>query len=278
MAQGNNSIKKVLTVAFALCLVCSIIVSTAAVALRSKQELNQELDRKTNILAVADLYQPGMSVQDEFSRAVTPRVVELETGEYTDAVDPSTFDGFEAAKDPAQSRTLSGERDIAGISRQEKYSTVYLVGDVDNPEQIILPIRGQGLWGLMRGYLSVQGDGNTINGITFYSHSETPGLGGEVDNPRWKAKWEGKEAYESADATDPTIALVKGGASEPTEVDALSGATLTSRGVTNLVQFWLGQEGFAPYLARFRSGGEGGDAAQASTDDAASTSDASEGA
>ncbi|ALM52874.1 Na(+)-translocating NADH-quinone reductase subunit C [Halomonas huangheensis] len=278
MAQGNNSIKKILTVAFALCLVCSIIVSTAAVALRSKQELNQELDRKTNILAVADLYEQGMSVQDEFSRAVTPRVVDLETGEYTDSVDPETFDGYEASQDPAQSRTLSGERDIAGINRQEKYATVYLVGDTDSPEQIILPIRGQGLWGLMRGYLSIQGDGNTISGITFFSHSETPGLGGEVDNPRWKAQWEGKEVYASADAMEPSIALVKGGASESTEVDALSGATLTSRGVTHLVQFWLGQEGFGPYLARFRGGVEGADAPQASADEAASTSDASEGA
>lgn len=277
MAQGNNSIKKVLTVAFALCLVCSIIVSTAAVALRSKQELNQELDRKVNILAVADLYQPGMSVQDEFARAVTPRVVNLETGEYTDAVDPASYDGFAAAKDPELSHALSSEQDIAGIGRQEKYATVYLVGDVNDPEQVILPIRGKGLWGLMRGYLSVKGDGNTINGITFFSHSETPGLGGEVDNPRWKANWEGKEVYGSADTLQPAIELVKGDANEPTEVDALSGATLTSRGVTNLVQFWLGAEGFGSYLARFRSGEQGDAAAHASTGDAASTPDASQG-
>jgi len=274
MAQGNNSIKKILLVAFSLCIVCSIIVSTAAVGLRAKQELNQELDRKSNILAVADLFEPGMDVQKEFSQAVTAKVVDLETGEYTDEVDPEKYDGYQASKDPAQSRTLSGEQDRAGISRQEKFATVYLVGDEESPEQIVLPVRGQGLWGLMRGYLAVQGDGNTINGITFFSHSETPGLGGEVDNPRWKAQWEGKEIYESADSMDPAIQLVKGGASESTEVDALSGASLTSRGVTDLVQFWLSPEGFGDYLARFRSGADGSGEGQASV----SISDDTEGA
>ncbi|RTR05318.1 Na(+)-translocating NADH-quinone reductase subunit C [Halomonas nitroreducens] len=272
MAQSNNSIKKILTVAFALCIVCSIIVSTAAVALRSKQQLNQELDRKTNILAVAGLYEPGDDIKEAFEQ-ITPRVVDLRTGEYTDQFDAEKYNSFQAAKDPAQSRTLSGEKDIAGLSRQENYSTVYLVGDPDDPEQVILPIRGQGLWGLMRGYLAVQGDGNTIEGITFYSHSETPGLGGEVDNPRWKAQWEGKEIFADADSAQPAIALVKGGASEETEVDALSGASLTSKGVTNLLQFWLSPEGFGEYLARFRN-----DIAREEVQDASTDSDQTEGA
>ena len=275
MAKDNNSIGKVLTVAFSLCLICSIIVSTAAVALRSKQAENQELDRKTNILAVADLLEPGMDVGEEFAKAVTPKAVELATGEYTDEVDATSYDGFTAAKDPAQSRKLTAEQDIAGIGREEKFSTVYLVGDAENPEKIILPIRGQGLWGLMQGYLSVQGDGNTITGITFFSHSETPGLGGEVDNPRWKAKWDGKEIYAADDGDAPAIELVKGGASNPNQVDALSGASLTSRGVTHLVQFWMGAEGFGPYLERFRSGDAGAaDESQA----AAVTTDETEGA
>lgn len=264
-ARSNNTIKKILIVAFALCIVCSVIVSTAAVALRPLQQANQEADRKTNILRVADLYQPGVAIDDQFE-AVTPRVVDLRTGEYTDEFDPSTFDSFEAARDPASSRTLSGDRDIAGLSRQENYSTVYLVGDPDDPEQIILPIRGQGLWGLMRGFLAVEGDGNTIVGITYYEHSETPGLGGEVENPRWQAQWKGKQIFsEEGDAT-PDIRLVKGGASGEAEVDALSGATLTSKGVTNMLQFWLSAEGFGEYLARFRDNVSPEEADEASPD------------
>ncbi|TLF46101.1 Na(+)-translocating NADH-quinone reductase subunit C [Halomonas urmiana] len=254
MAQSNNSIKKILTVAFALSLVCAVIVSTAAVALRSKQQFNQELDRKTNILEVAQLYESGMDVNETFESVITPRVVDLRSGEYTDEFDPSTYEGFQARRDPAASRTLSGEKDIAGLTRQEHYSTVYLVGDPDDPEQIILPIRGQGLWGLMRGFLSVEGDGNTIVGITYYEHAETPGLGGEVNNPRWQAQWEGKEIFDESGELAPAIRLVKGGASGENEVDALSGATLTSRGVTNMLQFWLSPEGFGNYLASFREG------------------------
>ncbi|MGB8713130.1 MAG: Na(+)-translocating NADH-quinone reductase subunit C [Onishia taeanensis] len=258
MMASNNSIKKTLIVAFALCIVCSVIVSTAAVALRPQQAFNQEADRKSNILQVAGLYEAGESITKQFEQ-VTARAVDLRTGEYTDAVDPETYDQFSASRDPAQSRTLSGEKDIAGLSRQENYSVVYLVGDPQNPDQIILPVRGQGLWGLMRGYLALHGDANTIECITFYSHSETPGLGGEVDNPKWKAQWEGKQVYADGEVGDgrPEIALVKGGASGATEVDALSGATLTSKGVTNLVQFWLSDAGFGNYLAKIRDSSEG---------------------
>ncbi|CAH1044928.1 Na(+)-translocating NADH-quinone reductase subunit C [Halomonas sp. TD01] len=266
MAQGNNSIKKILIVAFSLCIVCSVIVSTAAVALRPAQQLNQELDRKTNILNVARLYEPGMDVEEAFRTQITARVVELDTGEYTDQFDPNTFDGFEASRDPATGRTLSGDRDIAGLSRVENYATVYLVGDEENPDQIVLPIRGQGLWGRMMGFLAVEGDGNTIVSITYYDHSETPGLGAEVNNPRWQAQWEGKKIYDEEGDLSPEIHLTKGGASNEYEVDALSGATLTSNGVTNMLQFWFSEEAFAPYLANFRSGTEPEDAEDTDTD------------
>ena len=228
--------------AFALCIVCWVIVSTAAVALRPAQQLNQELDRKTNILNVAKLYEPGMDVEEAFSEQITARVIDLDSGEYTDEFDPDTFDSFEAARDSATGRTLSGDQDIAGLSRVENYATVYLIGDENDPEQIVLPIRGQGLWGLMRGFLAVEGDGNTIVSITYYEHSETPGLGGEVNNPRWQAQWEGKKIYDEEGDLSPAIHLTKGGASDDYEVDALSGATLTSNGVTNMLRFWLARK------------------------------------
>ncbi|OHY97551.1 Na(+)-translocating NADH-quinone reductase subunit C [Salinicola sp. MIT1003] len=255
---SNNSIKKTLIVAFSLCVICSVVVSSAAVVLKPKQLQNQALDRKSNILQVTELYKPGDDVEEKYAELITPRVVNLETGEYSDDLDPNTYDQFDAARDPATSRTLSGDDDIAGIGRQEKFSTVYLVGDPDDPDQIVMPIRGQGLWGLMEGFLSVRGDGNTIVGLSYYDQSETPGLGGEVDNPRWKAKWDGKKIYEDGDYQDPQIQLVKGGASGEYEVDALSGASLTSRGVTNMLRFWLSNEGYAPYLARFHDDSQGG--------------------
>ncbi|MGM8849252.1 Na(+)-translocating NADH-quinone reductase subunit C [Salinicola halophyticus] len=258
MMASNNSIKKTLIVAFSLCVICSVVVSSAAVVLKPKQVQNQELDRKSNILQVTQLYKPGDDVEEKYAELITPRVVNLETGEYSEDLDPGSYDQFDAARDPATSRTLSGDDDIAGIGRQENFSTVYLVGNPDDPEQIVMPIRGQGLWGLMEGFLSVRGDGNTIVGLSYYDQSETPGLGGEVDNPRWKAKWEGKKIYEDGDFQDPQIQLVKGGASGEYEVDALSGASLTSRGVTNMLRFWLSEGGYAPYLARFHGDSQGG--------------------
>ncbi|MGC3871959.1 Na(+)-translocating NADH-quinone reductase subunit C [Halomonas sp. GXIMD04776] len=255
MAASNNSIKKTLTVALSLCIVCSVIVSTAAVVLRPTQQMNQELDRKSNILQVAELNQPGVDVNELFKEKITSRVINLETGEYTEELDAETYNQFDAAKDPATSRTLSGD-DPAGLMRQEKFSTVYLVGDPEDPNQIILPIRGQGLWGMMRGFLALEGDGNTIVGLSYYDHSETPGLGGEVDNPRWKSQWNGKKVYDDS-PTQPKIHLVKGGADSEYEADALSGASLTSRGVTNMLQFWLSEAGFAEYLARFHDNTQG---------------------
>ncbi|CAO1664736.1 Na(+)-translocating NADH-quinone reductase subunit C [Salinicola sp. NYA28a] len=255
---SNNSIKKTLIVAFSLCVICSVVVSSAAVVLKPKQLQNQALDRKSNILQVTQLYKPGDDIEEKYAELITPRVVNLETGDYSEDLDPNNYDQFDAARDPATSRTLSGDDDIAGIGRQEKFSTVYLVGNPDDPDQIVMPIRGQGLWGLMEGFLSVRGDGNTIVGLSYYDQSETPGLGGEVDNPRWKAKWDGKKIYEDGDFQDPQIQLVKGGASGEYEVDALSGASLTSRGVTNMLRFWLSDEGYAPYLARFHDDSQGG--------------------
>ncbi|MCD6007639.1 MULTISPECIES: Na(+)-translocating NADH-quinone reductase subunit C [Halomonadaceae] len=261
MMASNNSVKKTLTVAFALCIVCSVVVASAAVALRPIQQKNQEQDRMSNLLQVAELYKPGQDILALYDKLITARVVNLNTGEYAEDKNPETFDQFEAAKDPAQSRTLSGAQDLAGIGRRENYATVYLVGDPQNPDKIILPVRGQGLWSLMSGYLALKGDGNTVVGLSFYDQGETPGLGGEVDNPDWKALWDGKKIYPE-NGMDPAIRLVKGGVGPQTpdaeyKVDALSGATLTSKGVTNLLQFWLSDAGFAEYLARFRATTQG---------------------
>ena len=96
---------------------------------------------------------------------------------------------------------------------------------------------------------------NTIKGITYYKHGETPGLGGEVDNQNWKDKWPGRKAFDASGKV--VIALIKGSAGSaeenPHQVDGLSGATLTSRGVTNMLDFWLSDMGYGPYLEKFRA-------------------------
>lgn len=262
MAARNDSTSRTLLVAFLLCLVCSVVVSTSAVALRPLQQINQELDRKVNVLRVAQLYEPGQDVEAQFAELFTARVVDLDTGEYTDRFDADSFDGFDIRRDQELSNPVPSGLDIAGIGRRENYATVYLIGDPDDPEGVVLPFRGQGLWALMRGYLALEGDGNTIIGLTFIEHGETPGLGGEVDNPRWLAQWPGKRAFADDESAEPAIRLVKGGASGDNQVDGLSGATLTNNGVSNMLRFWLSGEGFGPYLAKFREGVSPAEAAE----------------
>jgi Na+-transporting NADH:ubiquinone oxidoreductase subunit C len=254
--SSNDSIKKTLIVAFSLCIVCSVIVSTAAVVLKPAQEANKTLDRKRNILAAAGMLQEGVSVEDQFQQ-VTARVVDMRTGRFADDVDPDSFDQRKAAKDPAQSDRLTAEQDKAKISRREHYAIVYLVQDGSGEiDKLILPVHGYGLWSTLYGYVALESDGNTVAGLGFYEHAETPGLGGEVDNPRWKAFWPGKQVYKDGQVE---LGLIKGSvdpanANAPWQVDGLAGATLTANGVTNLVQFWLGENGFQPFLENLKTG------------------------
>lgn len=254
---SNDSIKKTLTVAFLLCLVCSVIVSTTAVLLKPAQQANKELDFRRNILVAAGMLQAEKSV-DELFKQVTTKVVDLESGTYTDAVDPATFDQRKAANDTTMSEALPSDKDIASISRLENYAEVYIVEQPDGGiDKIILPIRGYGLWSTLRGFIALEGDLNTVRGLTYYEHGETPGLGGEVDNPRWKALWEGKKVYN--EQGDVALSVVKGSVSDDTpnaefKVDGLSGATLTSNGVDNMIEFWLGEQGFARFLDNLKRG------------------------
>ncbi len=258
--RRKDGLVNILVVAVCVCLVCSVIVSTAAVALKPRQLANQALDRKQNILRAAgllpadsNLSEDGRSVDELFAQ-FTVRAVDLETGRYIDGVDPATYDPVKAAKDPELSTDL--EDDPATLGRRENVSFVYLLEDEEGLDKIVLPVRGYGLWGTLFGYLALDGDAQTIAGLGYYSHKETPGLGGEVDNPSWKAQWPGVQL--TNDAGDPAVRLVKtrsasGSDAAAREVDALSGATMTSRGVQNMVNFWTGEAGFGPYLERLRT-------------------------
>lgn len=257
MSAKKESVARTLTVALLVCLVCSVVVSAAAVALKPVQATNKLQDKQRNILQIAGLFDPSVSVQEQFQE-ITPRLVDLRTGEFSDALDALTFDQQKASKDPAMSQQLDGEQDIASIRRRADYSTVYVVENPDGSiKTLILPIHGYGLWSTLYGFMALESDLKTVVGLGFYQHAETPGLGGEVDNPNWKAQWTGKVVFD--ESGEPAISVVKGSVdpSNPNaehQVDGLAGATLTSRGVENLVRFWLGEDGFGPFLEHLRAG------------------------
>lgn len=255
MSANKESVGKTLLVAFLVCVVCGVVVATAAVSLRPVQSKNQLLDKRMNILQAAGLYQPGVDVNEVF-KSIERRFVDIDTGEYVEM--PESYDQRKAAKDPQRSERLSGKEDIAGIKSQANVAEVFLArGDDGDLSRIILPVHGYGLWSTLYGFLALEPDANTVSGLGFYEHGETPGLGGEVDNPKWKALWEGKKLY--GEQGEVEIQVVKGAVDSKTpnaehKVDGLAGATLTSNGVSNLLRFWVGENGFGPYLKRMQQG------------------------
>ncbi|TCL09505.1 Na+-transporting NADH:ubiquinone oxidoreductase subunit C [Shimia isoporae] len=253
LAAPPDSVGKTVFIAVALCLVASMIVSATSVALRPLQEQNKLKDKQANVLQVAGLYEDGMDVIEGFS-VFEPQVLELATGEFTDALgDAATFDDRAAAADPELSVRLT--EDPAGIGRQSRYVTVYLLRNDDGSlDKVILPIHGYGLWSTLYGFIALEENGNDIFGLQFYAHGETPGLGAEIDNPRWKALWNGKKLADESGELQITVAKSVPPAGADFHVDALAGATLTSVGVDNLVRFWMGEAGYAPFLENLKSG------------------------
>ena len=176
-----------------------------------------------------------------------------------EGVDPETYDQRQAAKDPVQSVDIPAEKDLGGNKRRAELAPVYLVRQGGEVEKIILPVHGKGLWSTLYGFLALDAkDLSTIRALVFYEHAETPGLGGEVDNPNWRAQWNGKGAFDEKGSI--RIEVIKGkvdpGRTEAKyQVDGISGASITTRGVKNMLRYWLGEDGFGPYLARLKARG-----------------------
>ncbi len=247
-----DSLPKTIFVAVTLCLVASTFVSFASVSLRPAQEANKLRDKQKNILEVAGLYEPGVDIQERFS-AFEPHVLEVASGQFTEQFDARTFDDRAAAADPETSRELV--EDPASINRQSLYKTVYLLRDEDGAlDKVILPIHGYGLWSTLYGFIALEEDGSSIYGLQFYEHGETPGLGAEVDNPRWKALWRDKRVFDEDGELAITVAKTAPPAGADYHVDAIAGATLTSVGVDKLVRFWMDEQGYGPFLERLRTG------------------------
>lgn len=260
LALPNDDKRKIIFVATVLCLVCSVLVSTSAILLRPLQESNAQMASMTEILKVGGLQLPDKKdVERYFSQHVTTKIVDLDSGEYREEFNVDTFDERKAARDQGTSIALQTTQDIARIKRRVNYARIYLIPDQQgNIEKIILPIHGYGLWSTIYGFLALHADGKTIAGLTFYEQAETAGLGAEVTNPKWLAQFIGKQTVDEQGI--PKIRIVKGSVNPDDAeakylVDGISGASLTSNGVTNLMQFWLGELGFGPYLANLRERG-----------------------
>lgn len=253
--SNKDSLSHTIKVVLGVSLVCSIVVSLAAVGLKPLQIANKIADTQKNILAVSGVDYIGKQLSKVYGDNIQVKLIDFSTGDFVaaDKIKAATYDQRLASKDPEQSIKLTSAQDTAGILRRANYAPVYLVTNNGEVERYIFPIHGRGLWSTMYAFVALKADGNTIDAITYYDQGETPGLGGEVANPTWRALWEGKRLYD--DTGMLAIKLVKGQAPKGDDyaVDALSGATLTGNGVQNSFNFWFGPDGFGPFLKKLQS-------------------------
>jgi len=256
LALSNENPRKIVFVALTLSLICSLFVSTAAVILKPKQEENKRHEQRKNILTVAGLMEDKADL-DRLFRQVETKILDLTSGDYLSDEPATLMQKRLAEKDPTLRIKIPADQDIAQIKRRANYTPVYLVKRHGVIDTLILPVYGYGLWSTLYGFLALKSDGKTIQGLSFYQHAETPGLGGEVNNPRWRRQWQGKLAFDEKNQL--RIAVVRGKVKANSrqaiyQIDGLSGATLTSRGVNNLVRYWLSDQGYGTYLKKIWAG------------------------
>nr|WP_222439037.1 Na(+)-translocating NADH-quinone reductase subunit C [Morganella morganii] len=253
--KNKDSVARTFIVVFVLCLVCSIVVAGSAVGLKSTQQNQIMLDKQRNILDVAGLLTPSMPADEidaVYKKFIRAKMVDLKTGQMSDST--GKYDLNDELRSDESSIALSPEEDLAKIRRRANSAEIYLVqNEQGETSKIVLPVYGSGLWSVMYAFVAIDVDGITSEGITYYQHGETPGLGGEVDNPQWRKQWIGKKLFNEEGM--PAIKIVRSGSTDsPYGIDGLSGATLTSNGIQHMFDFWLGDNGFGPFLKTVREG------------------------
>jgi Na+-transporting NADH:ubiquinone oxidoreductase subunit C len=254
MAERESTLRT-FVVAGGVALFCSLLVTAAVHWLRPYQLAYRSVERDRAILLAAGLSSPGETLSDRETVGrylqLEARLVDLDAGRYSDDLDAAGYDYRAAADDPLRSAPLPRERDITGLVRRPRYMPVYELRRDGALDRLVLPIYGRGMWSTIHGFLALGPDLATVTGVNFYEHGETPGIGDRIQNPEWEASWVGKRAY---DATGHEVLRIGAGEGAPAQrVDSISGATMTVNGVDRIVRFWLGPDGYGPFLTAVRA-------------------------
>ncbi len=218
----------------AITVVLGFLLSIAATSLKEKQLLNVELDIKKNILIALNIQPKGEKftpdeIKAQYEKIVVPIVVD---------------------KTGAILENISSE----SIENIDNQFPVFMQKMGNKIEGYAIPISGKGLWSTLYGYLALKPDGETVKGITFYQHGETPGLGGEIEKKWFTDNYKQKKIVDDKGAL-VSIQAVKGEA-DPTspeyyhQVDGVSGATMTTKGLNIFLKSELKK--YDPYFQNIR--------------------------
>lgn len=244
LATSNESRIKTVLLAFLVSAVCAVFVSGVTVLLRPIRTANRAAEEQARIEELVRGI-PGMAnLLEESGGALSTVVIDLESGRAAADVTPETLEA--ALADPANWTALEPEADLAGLGQRPDFAQIFLLRNEGGISLALLPMTGQGYGGRIDAILALHGDMNTIAGVAVTGHSETPGLGGRIEEASWRASFPGTETRNAGGAIQFQVA--RGQAASIYEVDGITGATRTGAGVTRMVRFWLGPEGYGPLI------------------------------
>lgn len=225
-AMKNFSNTYIFTFALAMVVIVALLLSLAAMSLKPFQDKNIEVEKKQDILASLQVKSTPQDAVGLYAKYVTGSFVVNKNGEKIDGKDAFAMDIKAEQAKPAGERALP----------------VFVGTLVDGSKAYVVPLRGKGLWGPIWGYLSLKPDLNTVYGAVFDHQGETPGLGAEISEEWFQKPFAGKKIFRDADKFN-SIKVRKGGATEgdPYSVDAISGGTITSKGLEAMLDSCLAQ-------------------------------------
>lgn len=254
LARPNDDRVKIFGVAFLTALASALVVSVASVTLKPLQEAHLEAERAARMAAMLDTL-PGLrDLMEEMGLdALETRLVDLDTGVFIADADPATFDMVAASADPDLSVAIPPEDDVARLGRRAKTAPVHLLERDGEVLLIVLPVSGKGYQSTIRANLALESDLRTVAALSITEQGDTPGLGARIEAPEWQSLWAGKELLDDSGVI--VIEVVRGTAIGPHQVDAISGATVTSNGVADMLRYWLGDHGYGPLLDRLAEEG-----------------------
>lgn len=206
-------------------IIVAILLSVAAISLAPYQEKNIRIEKMKNILTSVSITTETVETEILFNKYITKQIVLNNKGEEI----ISNIVAFDI--------DLKKEIDKIKTGKTNEQLFPLFICNKDGKSFYIIPVRGKGLWGPIWGYISLESDMNTIYGVSFAHKSETPGLGAEIETEKFQHQYIGKKIFDES-GNFVSVTTIKGGA-KPNDmhgVDAISGATITSNGVTEMFQ------------------------------------------